>query len=105
MDLFFTGLFINLYSDNVLIGLRKESEGVYQIPQKGIFRLISCPNHFGEILEWFGFALFAASLPAWSFCLWTLFNLIPRSLAHHRWYKEQFPDYPEKRKAVIPFLL
>jgi len=31
-------------------------------------------------------------------------NLIPRALDHHRWYKEQFEDYPPERKALLPFL-
>lgn len=37
--------------------------------------------------------------------LWTLANLLPRALAHHRWYGEQFDDYPRERKAILPFLL
>jgi 3-oxo-5-alpha-steroid 4-dehydrogenase 1 len=32
-------------------------------------------------------------------------NLIPRALDHHRWYAEEFEDYPERRKALIPFLI
>ena len=30
---------------------------------------------------------------------------LPRALVNHRWYCEQFPDYPAERKAVVPFLL
>ncbi|MBK7344331.1 MAG: hypothetical protein IPJ06_15295 [Saprospiraceae bacterium] len=29
----------------------------------------------------------------------------PRSLAHHAWYKEHFPNYPKDRKAVFPGIL
>jgi nucleoside-diphosphate-sugar epimerase len=32
-------------------------------------------------------------------------NLIPRALDNHRWYKQQFVDYPANRKALIPFLI
>ena len=32
-------------------------------------------------------------------------NLVPRALATHRWYRERFPDYPQDRKALIPFVL
>ena len=37
--------------------------------------------------------------------LWTGFNLIPRALNHHEWYKENFKNYPKNRKAVIPFII
>jgi len=102
---FFAGLFINWQSDNMLIHLRKPGETGYIIPKKGFFRFVSCPNHFGEILEWFGFAFLTWSSPALAFAVWTLVNLIPRALHHHKWYLSIFPDYPEKRKALIPFLL
>jgi hypothetical protein len=45
------------------------------------------------------------SLPAFSFAVWTFANLVPRAINHHQWYHEKFEDYPENRKAVIPFLL
>jgi 3-oxo-5-alpha-steroid 4-dehydrogenase 1 len=44
-------------------------------------------------------------LPALAFLVWTLANLIPRALDHHKWYRSEFPDYPSKRKAVLPFLV
>ena len=53
MLLFFSGMYINISSDNKLISLRKKSEG-YKIPDGELFKFISCPNHFGEIIEWFG---------------------------------------------------
>jgi 3-oxo-5-alpha-steroid 4-dehydrogenase 1 len=31
-------------------------------------------------------------------------NLVPRARAHHRWYRERFPDYPARRKALVPGL-
>jgi hypothetical protein len=102
--LFIIGMLINLRSDYHLIGLRKSNTG-YQIPKGGLFNFISCPNHFGEIVEWTGFAVIAWNLPALSFALWTCFNLIPRALNHHAWYKEHFTDYPPKRKAVLPQIL
>lgn len=103
--IFLCGMMINLSSDNILIHLRKPGEQGYKIPVNGFFRYISCPNHFGEIIEWSGFALMTWSLPGLSFAIWTFVNLVPRALQHHRWYKEKFADYPPERKAVIPFIL
>jgi steroid 5-alpha reductase family enzyme len=103
--LFFTGLITNTSADESLIRLRKMSETGYQIPQGGLFRWISCPNFFGEILEWLGYALLCWSLPALAFFIWTFCNLVPRALDHHRWYKRNFTDYPLNRKAVFPGIL
>jgi len=52
--LFFVGMVINWQSDTILINLRKPGETAYVIPMKGFFRYVSCPNHFGEIIEWLG---------------------------------------------------
>jgi 3-oxo-5-alpha-steroid 4-dehydrogenase 1 len=103
--LFITGMVINMAADNRLIHLRKNSINGYQIPHGFLFSNISCPNFFGEIIEWGGFALLCWSWPAFSFFVWTLCNLIPRALDHHRWYRNKFPDYPRDRKAVLPFVL
>ena len=102
---FFTGMFINMQADNILIHLRKPGETGYVIPRAGLFRYISCPNHFGEIIEWFGYALMTWSSPGLAFAVWTMVNLLPRALHHHRWYQSTFPDYPPQRKAVLPYLL
>jgi 3-oxo-5-alpha-steroid 4-dehydrogenase 1 len=101
--LYIIGTYINHSADTRLINLRAEDKG-YQIPRGWLFNYISCPNHFGEIVEWFGFAIVAWSLPGLSFAIWTFCNLIPRTLNHHEWYYENFEDYPKKRKAVIPFI-
>lgn len=103
--LFFMGAAVNIHSDNILLGLRKPGEPGYKIPQGGLFRYISCPNLFGEIVEWTGFAILCWNLPAASFAIWTAANLVPRALSHHRWYRQNFKDYPAERKAVIPGVL
>ncbi|HNW73925.1 MAG TPA: DUF1295 domain-containing protein [Bacteroidales bacterium] len=102
---FISGLAINWNSDYILIHLRKPGESGYVIPQKGLFKYISCPNHFGEIVEWSGFALMTWCSPALAFAMWTMVNLLPRALHHHKWYQTTFPEYPPERKAVIPFIL
>jgi len=103
--LFLAGMYINWRSDNRLIGLRKPGETHYVIPEKGWFNYISCPNLFGEMLEWGGYAVLCWNLPALGFFIWTAANLIPRAISHHQWYKERFPGYPPERKAIIPFLV
>ena len=105
LGLFIAGIMLNWRSDQILIGLKDSTRSGYALPRKGMFRYVSCPNFLGEIIEWGGFALMAWSLPALSFFIWTAVNLLPRALNHHRWYLEQFEDYPPERKALIPFVL
>ena len=105
LSVFLFGFYVNNKSDSHLISLRKGKEKGYVIPKAGFFKYISCPNFFGEIIEWLGFAIMTWSIAGLAFFLWTFFNLVPRALSHHRWYKETFPDYPVERKAVFPFIL
>jgi 3-oxo-5-alpha-steroid 4-dehydrogenase 1 len=103
--LFIAGMAINIKFDNVLLALRESSKNGYTIPKGGLFNYISCPNFFGEILEWTGFAIMTWSPAALAFALWTFVNLITRALDHHKWYRNRYEDYPEKRKAIIPYIL
>jgi 3-oxo-5-alpha-steroid 4-dehydrogenase 1 len=103
--LFASGIIINWNYDNKLIHLRKPGETNYLIPEGKLFEFISCPNLLGEVIEWTGYAIMCWNLAAVSFLVWTVANLIPRALAHHKWYKQHFPDYPGQRKAIFPFIL
>jgi len=126
--IFFIGMGININSDSVLRNLRKDNQQKkkrkkeqkqedttaidnqqhkYYIPFSPLFTYISCPNHAGEILEWFGYAVASDfSLPSTAFFIYSSSNLIPRALAHHEWYKNKFDDYPKGRQwAVIPFVV
>lgn len=102
--LFLLGFAINQHSDAQLRRLRKQGETGYQIPRSGLFRLVSCPNYLGEILEWCGWSLATWSLAGLSFAIWTIANLLPRARAHHRWYRATFADYPPERRALVPYL-
>ena len=102
--IFIIGFYINISSDNLLIKLRTNQKG-YVIPNGKLFNYVSCPNFFGEIIEWLGFAIMTLNPGSLSFLIWTICNLIPRSKAHHKWYKENFENYPKKRKAVVPYFL
>jgi 3-oxo-5-alpha-steroid 4-dehydrogenase 1 len=105
VPLFLFGWFVNLRADAVLRGLRRPGETHYAIPQGGLFRRVSCPNYLGEMLAWWGWALATWSPAGLAFAVFTSANLVPRALAHHRWYRQRFAGYPAARRAVIPFLL
>lgn len=103
--IFLIGFVINKYHDWLLIHLRKSTETEYKIPYGGLFKYVSCPNFFGEIISWLGFFIVTTNLPALSFLVWTLANLVTRSIDHHKWYTNKFPEYPRNRKAVFPGVL
>lgn len=104
----------------------EEEDRGYRLPSSRLFSLIACPNYAAECAEWGSFAaaaLFASraaagvaggaggrgvvneALPSLAFALFTASNLVPRALAHRRWYAEKFEDFPRGRKAIFPWVL
>ncbi|TYA53807.1 DUF1295 domain-containing protein [Formosa maritima] len=102
LTIFVLGFISNQISDSILINLRKPDEVGYKIPNGFLFKYISCPNLLSEIIQWSGFAIMAWNLPATTFLIWTIANLLPRALNHHKWYRDHFKEYPINRKAIIP---
>jgi len=100
--LFLIGIVINIKSDNILFSLRKHGSSDYKIPTSGLFKWVSSPNYFGEILEWIGWALATWSLAGLSFAIWAIANLVPRARSNHQWYIDNFLNYPTNRKTLIP---
>lgn len=100
-----SGWWINFQADSILIHLRDDGSSGYKIPHGGMFRWVSSANYSGEILLWCGWALMSYTSAGLIFALFTIANLAPRAISHHRWYREQFPDYPPERKALIPGVL
>src|SRR5512146_342177 len=105
LALFAAGLAVNHHSDQVLLALRRRGERGYAVPDRGLHRLVASPNYLGELVEWAGFAVLTWSPAAAVFALWNAANLVPRALAHLRWYRRTFPEYPRERRALIPYLL
>ena len=99
------GAWINHRSDAILRDIGRGAEGEYGIPRGFLYERVSCPNYLGEIIEWIGFAIAGWSLAGVAFAIWTCANLLPRALAHHHWYQNQFEDYPSRRRALVPGVL
>lgn len=103
--LFVVGTAINRWADAHLRALRKPGETGYKIPRGGLYEVITCPNYFGECLAWTGWAVATWSFAGLGFAVYTAANLVPRALQNHQWYREQFPDYPIERRAILPWIL
>lgn len=103
--LFIAGFAINKSAHMIFNRIREGNPEGYIVPKGGLFNYVSCPHYLGEIIEWGGWALMTWSLPGLSFFVFTIANLLPRALSSHKWYREEFAEYPSGRKALIPFLL
>jgi len=103
--LFLVGMAVNLHSDHVIRHLRKPGDTRHYLPQKGMYRYVTSANYLGEIMEWTGFALAAATPAAWVFPIWTAANLVPRAHAIYNRYREEFGrEALADRKRIIPFI-
>jgi 3-oxo-5-alpha-steroid 4-dehydrogenase 1 len=103
--LFLIGMAINLHSDHIIRHLRKPGDTRHYLPQKGMYRYVTSANYLGEIMEWTGFAIAAATPAAWVFPLWTAANLVPRAHAIYNRYKKEFgKEALAEKKRIIPFI-
>lgn len=108
--LYYASFVLNVHSDAIIRNLRSKEEvergeKVYRIPRGGLFRYVTSPSYLTEITAFTGFAIATWSLGATFIVLVTIANLVPRAIQTHRWYRDRFPDYPEERRALIPFVL
>ena len=109
MIVYVCGFTLNVHSDAILRNLRskepKPDEQRYKIPYGGGFKFVSCPQYLGEIISFCGIAIMTWNLGAVFVVAISVGNLIPRALLTHRWFNQHFDDYPQERKAVVPFIL
>ena len=105
LGFFLLGMFINIRSDYIMIALKKRKGPGYHLPNSFLYKYLSAPNYFGEIIEWIGWAILTSSISGVVFLIWVIANLFPRALAHHRWYLSKFENYPKNRKAIIPGII
>lgn len=101
--LFVVGMATHIRADMILREVKHKTRR-YKVINRFLYRYICSPNYFGEIIQWTGFAVAAWNPAAASFALFTFCNLMPRSLAHLRWYRQTFDHFPRERRALIPFL-
>ena len=105
LTLFLIGMFINMKSDYYIASMKKIKGPGYHIPDGFLYKYISAPNYFGEIIEWIGWAILTWSISGVVFLIWVIANLFPRAISHHKWYKNKFDNYPKNRKAIIPGII
>jgi protein-S-isoprenylcysteine O-methyltransferase Ste14 len=105
LSVFLIGMYINIRSDYIIVAMKKRNGPGYHVPDTFLYKYLSAPNYFGEIIEWLGWAILTWSISGIVFLIWVIANLFPRALAHHKWYKKKFSDYPKNRRAIIPGII
>jgi 3-oxo-5-alpha-steroid 4-dehydrogenase 1 len=110
MTLYAFGFIMNVHSDKIIRNLRSKAEVAsgerhYRIPRGGLFRYVTNPSYFTEIVSFAGFAIATWSPGALFVLIVSAANLTPRAFQIQKWYEEKFPDYPKDRKVLIPFVL
>jgi protein-S-isoprenylcysteine O-methyltransferase Ste14 len=105
VTLFLMGMFINIKSDYYIASMKKKKGPGYHIPDAFLYKYVSAPNYFGEIIEWIGWAILTWSISGVVFLIWVIANLFPRAISHHKWYQNKFENYPKNRKAIIPGII
>ncbi|KAI5845414.1 3-oxo-5-alpha-steroid 4-dehydrogenase-domain-containing protein [Tricharina praecox] len=124
--MFLAGLWGNVYHEEVLRDIRRETAGsekkvddgetvvseegrVYKIPHGGLFAYCWHPHYFSEWIEWTGFMIAGGGpanfVPAAIFLVNEIATMGPRALQGRRWYLKKFGDKAPVRKAVVPGLL
>lgn len=110
MGIYAFGFIMNVHSDAIIRKLRSRAEvesgeRVYRIPSGGLFKYVTNPSYFTELLSFTGFAIATWSPGALFVLLVSAANLVPRAFQVHQWYRDKFRDYPQERKVLIPYLL
>eukprot|EP00931_Biecheleriopsis_adriatica_P026443 TRINITY_DN16098_c0_g1_i1.p1 TRINITY_DN16098_c0_g1~~TRINITY_DN16098_c0_g1_i1.p1 ORF type:complete len:271 (-),score=43.80 TRINITY_DN16098_c0_g1_i1:209-994(-) len=97
----------NFYHHYLLAVLRKGKAGAgegYTIPMGGLFRYVTMPHYFCELVAWLGLACVTQQLNAFLAVTGMVSYLSGRSVATTRWYKSKFATYPLERRHLFPFL-
>lgn len=96
--------------NKILANLRKNKNGEvvsnnYEVPQGDWFEYLSAPHQTAEIIMYTCIMWILWNNITWFFVFaWVLSNQIETILLTHWWYQEKFEEFPQKRKALIPFL-
>jgi len=96
---------MNLKCHIILRNLRPPGSTVRGIPRGGGFGLVSCANYMWEGLSWLTFSIQSQTLFSWVFFCCSAGQMLIWALKKHKKLRQDFKDYPKKRKAMIPFVI
>jgi len=95
----------NFITHMKLRNLRPPGSKIRQIPRGYGFDWVTCPNYLFESLGWLVYALLTMTWAAWLFFAISFGQMYVWAVKKHKAYRNEFPDYPRGRKAIIPFIV
>ncbi len=103
--LFLIGQVGNFYHHLLLRNLRKtKTDKKYSIPSGGLFGYVLCPHYLFELISWLGLAIVSTHWESYVVFFVMSCYLAGRSERTRVWYLEKFPDFPQKRKRIVPIV-
>lgn len=97
--------FLNFQCHKVLRDLRPPGSTTRGIPKGWGFDWVSNANYLWEACAWTSFAVLAKIWGAWLFLAVSFTQMLLWALKKHKRYRQEFPDYPKRRKAMVPFII
>lgn len=103
---------LELISDYNMIQFKKVRKDKNEIINIGLWKYSRHPNYLGEILFWYGVALtfILSNLPMWYVIIGAILNTllfvfisIPMAENHLSSYKENYNEYKQKTRMLLPF--
>uniref|UniRef100_A0A5S6QNL2 S5A_REDUCTASE domain-containing protein n=1 Tax=Trichuris muris TaxID=70415 RepID=A0A5S6QNL2_TRIMR len=70
-----------------------------------LFDYVSVPNYTYEILAWISFSIMTQCLPAFIFAVCGAYQMTVWALGKHKAYRKEFISYPQRRRAIFPYIL
>lgn len=98
-------------SNMIFIYLRKSKTGkvateAHLIPRGGLFQYVSSPHMTCEVAMYCVLYILLRQNSSLIYCLaWVITNQFSNALLTHKWYQQNFSNYPAQRKALIPFIV
>ena len=104
--IYICGFTINVKSDAILRNLRSKNQSAdeprYKIPYGGLFKYVTCPQYFGEILSFLGFTIMTWGLGFLYIFAVTFLNLVPRAKDTHALVPQTISRLPQRAQNDLP---
>ena len=109
-------MFINVKSDYLINSMKRNKGPGYHIPDQFLYKYLSAPNYFGEIVLWIGIAIIAFPvIEGWQYValispIFVIFlltmvsgvNLLERQGMQKWGHEEDYLNYLKRTSSLIP---
>lgn len=104
--IFLCAWYHQLQAHKIFAELKIRSPDTHSMPEGSLFNYVSCPHYMCEIILYTCLMLILGTrhrtgVMVWA---WVTINQVIAATMSHKWYRTKFEDYPQSRKAIIPFI-